>query len=197
MSGSSYSKSGLAEFPAVPLETALMAIACGQVLPMYPMNLSNPIIRLRIERYETIPDSYFVEDEEGVGLTVAYRFLCDGEVGIHDDRWLTYPWGVLGGETGLRSTKKIVRSDGSEEWLPGKVEGVKVKTGDVLYFNTWGGGGWGDPFARDPELVRQDVSRRLVTVEGAKRYGVVLALDGAVDVAKTEELRAELKVCCW
>jgi N-methylhydantoinase B len=62
-----------------------------------------------------------------------------------------------------------------------------------LYFNTWGGGGWGDPFARDPELVRQDVSRRLVTMEGAKRYGVVLALDGAVDVAKTEELRAELK----
>jgi N-methylhydantoinase B/oxoprolinase/acetone carboxylase alpha subunit len=48
-----------------------------------------------------------------------------------------------------------VRADGSEEWLPAKVEGVKVKAGDLLYFNTWGGGGWGDPYARDPELVAQ------------------------------------------
>jgi N-methylhydantoinase B len=63
----------------------------------------------------------------------------------------------------------------------------------MLYFNTWGGGGWGDPFARDPELVRQDINRRLVTVEGAKRYGVVIAADGSVDMAATETLRAELK----
>jgi N-methylhydantoinase B len=82
--------------------------------------------------------------------------------------------------------------DGSEEALPAKVEGIKVKTGDVLYFNTWGGGGWGDPFARDPELVRQDVARRLVSIEGAKRYGVVMAADASVDQAATETLRAEL-----
>ncbi|MBT5797966.1 MAG: hydantoinase B/oxoprolinase family protein, partial [Porticoccaceae bacterium] len=97
------------------------------------------------------------------------------------------------GETGLRSTKKIVRCDGSEQWLPSKVEGVKVKSGDLLYFNTWGGGGWGDPFARDPELVRQDVNRRLVSVEGAKRYGVVLASDGTVDQSATASLRTTLK----
>jgi N-methylhydantoinase B len=125
-------------------------------------------------------------------LSVAYRFLCDGDIGIHDDRWLTYPWGVLGGETGLRSTKKLVRADGSEEWLAAKVEGIKVKTGDLLYFNTWGGGGWGDPFARDPELVRQDVARRLVSIEGTKRYGVVMASDGTVDQAGTDKLRAKL-----
>jgi N-methylhydantoinase B len=33
---------------------------------------------------------------------------------IHDDRWLTYPWGVNGGEPGMRSTKRLVRKDGSE-----------------------------------------------------------------------------------
>ena len=32
-----------------------------------------------------------------------------------------------------------------------------------------------------------------MTVEGAKRYGVVLSSDGAVDVANTEALRADLK----
>jgi N-methylhydantoinase B len=86
-----------------------------------------------------------------------------------------------------------VRVDGSEQWLPAKAEGIKVKTGDMLYFNTWGGGGWGDPFARDPELVRQDINRRLVTVEGATRYGVVMAADGSVDEGATEKLRTELK----
>ena len=102
-----------------------------------------------------------------------------------------YPWGVLGGETGLRSTKRLVRVDGSEEWLAAKVEGIKVKEGDLLYFNTWGGGGWGDPYQRDPELVRQDVDRRLVTPEGAARYGVVIGDDGIVDAAATQALRAE------
>jgi N-methylhydantoinase B len=148
---------------------------------------------LRIERYETIPDSGGAGlHRGGNGLSVAYRFLCDGDVGIHDDRWLMYPWGVLGGETGLRSTKRLVRKDGSEEWLPAKAEGIKVKEGDLLYFNTWGGGGWGDPFQRDPELVRQDVERRLVTREGAKRYGVVIDDDGAIDAGATQDLRAEL-----
>ena len=122
---------------------------------------------------------------------MAYRFLAEGEIGIHDERWLTYPWGVLGGETGMRSTKRLVRADGSEQWLPAKVEGIKVRQGDLLYFNTWGGGGWGDPYKRDPELVRQDVARRLVTRDGARRYGVVIDADGQVDAAATEALRAE------
>ena len=148
---------------------------------------------LRIERYETIPDSGGAGlHRGGNGLSVAYRFLCDGEIGIHDERWLMYPWGVLGGETGLRSTKRQVRADGAQEWLGAKVEGIMVKEGDLLFFNTWGGGGWGDTFQRDPELVRQDVERRLVTVAGARRYGVVIGDDGAVDVSATEALRAQM-----
>jgi len=148
---------------------------------------------LRIERYETIPDSGGAGlHRGGNGLSVVYCFLCDGEIGIHDERWLMYPWGVLGGETGLRSTKRLVRAGGGEEWLPAKVEGIKVKEGDLLYFNTWGGGGWGDPFKRDPELVRADVERRLVTREGARRYGVVIGDDGTVDAKATAELRAGL-----
>ena len=147
---------------------------------------------LRIERYETIPDSGGAGlHRGGNGLSVAYRFLADGEIAIHDDRWLIHPWGVLGGQVGMRSTKKLVRTDGSEEWLPAKAEGIKVKVGDILYFNTWGGGGWGDPFARDAQLVLDDVNRGLVSADGARRYGVVIA-DGAVDSAATKALRAEL-----
>jgi N-methylhydantoinase B len=149
---------------------------------------------LRIEQYETIVDSGGAGlHRGGNGLTVAYRFLADGTISVHDERWLTFPWGVNGGQPGMRSSKRLVRGDGSEEWLAAKSEGIKVQKGDLLYFNTWGGGGWGDPYDRDPELVRADTARGLVSVEGAKRYGVVIADDGSVDAAATEALRKALR----
>ncbi|MEE4163139.1 MAG: hydantoinase B/oxoprolinase family protein [Woeseiaceae bacterium] len=148
---------------------------------------------LRIVRYEPIPDSGGAGlHRGGNGLSVAYEFLVDGEIAIHDERWLTYPWGVRGGEPGMRSTKRLVRADGSEEWLPAKCDGIKVSEGDVLYFNTWGGGGWGDALERDPEQVRTDVIRGLVTSQGARRYGVVIDGDGKIDTAATEALREEM-----
>ena len=148
---------------------------------------------LRIEKYEPISDSGGAGlHRGGNGLSVGYCFLCDGSIAIHDERWLTYPWGVNGGEPGQRSSKLLVRTDGSEQWLPSKCENVEVKKGDLLYFNTWGGGGWGDPYARDAELVRQDVERGLVSAEGAKRYGVVMNDDDNIDASATEKLRKEL-----
>ena len=51
--------------------------------------------------------------------------------------------------------------------------------GDLLHFVTWGGGGWGDPLARDPDLVGLEVRRGLVTADGARRYGVVCDESGA------------------
>ncbi len=149
---------------------------------------------LRIVKYEPIADSGGAGlHRGGNGLSVAYEFLVDGEIAIHDERWLTYPWGVRGGDPGMRSTKRLVRADGGEEWLPAKCDGVSVKEGDVLYFNTWGGGGWGDPLERDADQVGVDVSRGLVSAEGAKRYGVVIAADGAVNSAATEKLRAKMR----
>jgi len=148
---------------------------------------------LRIEQYETIPDSGGAGlHRGGNGLSVAYRFLADGEIAIHDERWFTYPWGVLGGQVGMRSTKKLVRNDGSEEMLPSKCEGIKVEVGDLLYFDTWGGGGWGDPLDRDPQLVLDDVRRKLATTKGARDYGVVIKR-GKVDEDATKKLRAEMR----
>lgn len=148
---------------------------------------------LRIERYETITDSGGAGMHRGGnGLSVAYRFLNDGQIAIHDERWLTYPWGVTGGEPGQRSTKLLVREDGTEEYLPAKCDGIEVKKGDLLYFNTWGGGGWGDPFQRDVQLVLDDVKRGLVSTNGAKRYGVVISEDLQIDQTATEQLRSDM-----
>ncbi|MEI6457572.1 MAG: hydantoinase B/oxoprolinase family protein [Pseudomonadota bacterium] len=148
---------------------------------------------LRIETYETIPDSGGAgKNRGGNALRVAYRFLEPGEISIHDDRWLTYPWGVNGGLPGLRSRKLLMRADGTEEQIPAKCDRVKVESGDLLYFDTWGGGGCGDPLEREPERVAFDVEAGLVTVTGALRYGVVISADAVVDAAATLALRARM-----
>ena len=148
---------------------------------------------LRIDVYESIPDTGGPGlHRGGNGISVGYRFLEPGEISIHDDRWLTYPWGVNGGLPGGRSTKVLERADGSRELMPSKIDHVKVEEGDILYFNTWGGGGWGDPYKRPAEKVAKDVERGLVTANGAKRYGVVLNADGSLNAKETEALRAKL-----
>ncbi|RIK91827.1 MAG: 5-oxoprolinase [Proteobacteria bacterium] len=149
---------------------------------------------LRIERYETVPDSGGAGlHRGGNGILMAYRFLEEGTIAIHDDRWFTYPWGVNGGKPGMRSRKYIERADGRTEILGAKVDDVRVQEGDILYYVTWGGGGWGNPFGRDAELVALEVRRGLVTKLGAQNnYGVVLRDDLSVDAVATAARRAEL-----
>lgn len=164
---------------------SFMNIPCEYLESYYP---------IRIERWETISDTGGAGLQRGGnGVEVAYRFLEAGTIAIHDDRWLTYPWGVLGGEPGVRGRKLLERVDGSTEILPSKVDEVEVFAGDLLRFMTWGGGGRGDPLERDPELLGLEVRRGLVTAQGARRYGVVCDGDGNVDVAATEQLRAEMR----
>ncbi|MEU8246099.1 hydantoinase B/oxoprolinase family protein [Nonomuraea sp. NPDC048916] len=149
---------------------------------------------LRIERWETVADTGGAGlHRGGNGVDVAYRFLKPGTIAIHDDRWLTYPWGVNGGEPGARGRKWIERADGGVEILPSKVHDVEVRPGDLLHFVTWGGGGWGDPLARDPDLVGLEVRRGLVTADGARRFGVVCAADGTIDAEATAGLRERMR----
>ncbi|MCD2197653.1 hydantoinase B/oxoprolinase family protein [Actinomycetospora endophytica] len=77
-------------------------------------------------------------------------------------------------------------------YTTGKFSNLVIKAGDAIRLIIGGGGGWGDPLAREPERVRQDVRNRLVSVEGARlSYGVVLA-NGEIDTAATGARRAEL-----
>lgn len=149
---------------------------------------------LRIERYETVPDSGGPGlHRGGNGIDVVYRFLAAGEISIHDDRWFTYPWGVNGGLPGARSRKLLIRAGGAAEHIPSKCDHIRVNPGDLLHYVTWGGGGWGDPLARDAALITREVERGLVTIEGARRYGVVLDSEGRLDEAATRKLRHQLK----
>ncbi|KAJ7770468.1 Hydantoinase/oxoprolinase-domain-containing protein [Mycena metata] len=149
---------------------------------------------LRIEHYATIPDSGGAGlHRGGNGVRIDYCFLRAGELSLHDDRWLTKPWGVNGGEPGARSSKTLIRAlDGARIALPSKADFIAVREGDVLEWCTWGGGGYGAPYARPAEIVAREVREGLVSRDGALRYGVMLTDALEVDVGATETLRADM-----
>jgi len=148
---------------------------------------------LRIERYETAQDSGGAGlHRGGNGIHLTYRFLAAGTISIHDDRWFVPPWGVNGGEPGKRARKILEKADGTNTIVANKVEEITVAEGDQLHFVTWGGGGWGNPLDRDPEMVALEIRQGLVSVDGAREYGVVMASGGTVDQAATDSLRADM-----
>ena len=72
---------------------------------------------------------------------------------------------------GLPGAAGRIRVTGRETDIPGKCE-LRVEPGERLVFDTPGGGGFGDPAARDPEALSRDRLRGLVTPEAAIRdYG--------------------------
>ncbi len=149
---------------------------------------------LIIERYETEPDSGGAGlHRGGNGIHMTYRFLAAGTISIHDDRWFVPPWGVNGGEPGKRARKLLQKADGTTHIIGNKVEDVHVDEGDQLHFITWGGGGWGDPLERDPALVGKEIIQGLVSVTGARDYGVIASENGDVDLAASETLRSKLR----
>jgi N-methylhydantoinase B len=146
-----------------------------------------------IERYESIADSGGAgKFRGGNGIDMVYRFTQGGTIAIHDDRWFVPPWGVNGGLPGKRSEKILERGDGKRTPLPSKCDGIAVNAGDRLHYRTWGGGGWGDPLAREPALVALEVQRGLVTPDGARNYGVVCDTRGALDERATAALRKKM-----
>jgi N-methylhydantoinase B len=76
---------------------------------------------------------------------------------------------------------------------PGKVTGHAIAADDVVVLESAGGGGFGDPLARDPTRVRDDVAAGLVSRERARDgYGVVLSATGDVDGTATAAQRTAL-----
>ena len=67
----------------------------------------------------------------------------------------------------------------------------RIPAGDRLIVEMPGGGGYGDPLARDPALVARDVRYGLIEPDQAvEQYGVVLHQDGTPDEPRTATLRA-------
>jgi N-methylhydantoinase B len=102
--------------------------------------------------------------------------------------------GVAGGFPGAPTEFGIRSNDGGLRMLEGHAAGVTLGPGETFEFCAGSGGGWGDPLDRDPELVRLDVRiGRLSPDEADETYGVVLDAVGAVDRARTETRRSQIR----
>ncbi len=116
-----------------------------------------------------------------------YSLLADGAI--------MPPFGILGGDSGGTVESFVTRADGAriDFATPGKVGGQLIEAGDAVVLQSAGGGGYGDPLARDPELVALDVCEDFVSRDVAESvYGVILMPDGSVDETATSALRARL-----
>jgi N-methylhydantoinase B len=133
----------------------------------------------------------------GLGYEKHYRALVDCRTIVTADRVRLGCYGVNGGKAG-QPFCVTVDLDGAPRELGGLVDGEPVLAGQIVRVVTTGGGGWGDPLAREPELVRDDVIEDRVSLQAARDdYGVVLikpadANDYVVDEQATAERRAEL-----
>jgi N-methylhydantoinase B len=101
------------------------------------------------------------------------------------------PPGALGGHDAKLNEVEITRS--GKLYRPphlSKDQDITLSEGDLITVRTPGGGGFGDPFTREPHLVARDVRRGYFgTREAADEYGVVLTDEFAVDADATADLR--------
>jgi N-methylhydantoinase B len=112
---------------------------------------------------------------------------------VLSDRDIAGPHGLFGGLPGSRA-RYILNPDGGtspQEALKSKCV-VQLQPGDTLSFQTPGGGGYGPPHERDPELVLRDVLDGKVSTKRARElYKVAVNVQrGQVDRVKTAKLRA-------
>ena len=101
------------------------------------------------------------------------------------------PPGALGGADGGLNKVSIHRKDNL--YIPphlSKDQDIELAPGDLVRVSTPGGGGYGDPFKREPAKVARDVSRGYYSPEQAEKlFGVALREDGAPDPDRTASLR--------
>jgi len=93
-----------------------------------------------------------------------------------------------------RIAQELDELEGTTELLP--AHGVtQITSRDVLYFGNVGGGGYGDPLDRDPELVCKDVANKMVCVEAARDvYGVIINPESMkVNAKATQDKRRKLR----
>ena len=102
-----------------------------------------------------------------------------------------------GGKTGQNYQVSVIGQDGAEKVYPGMSDTVVVKPGSSVRVVTTGGGGWGDPLAREADKVVYDLQCGLISEESAREnYGVAVSLNGrkwSHDATKTQALREKLR----
>jgi N-methylhydantoinase B len=176
----------------------------GHYVSIFPANGANTPVEifesdtpLIVEKRELLTDSGGAgKMKGGLGRRVVFKIPGDAyapmppvNLGIQSGRYRYPPEGLFGGKHGAKAQFLV-------SGMPGNPFGLtRMKPGDVIVMDAAGGGGFGDPLERDPEMVQEDVIQGYVSVEKAREdYAVVI--DPATmkaDLAATDELRRSLR----
>jgi N-methylhydantoinase B len=160
--------------------------------PVEATEAKNPIIiEKRALRVDSAGAGKF---RGGLGVTQELRMRRPATIHAHVERTICAPWGLHGAKDALANQISIVRRDGKvEKFATGKIHPTEIDAGDGFTIDTAGGGGFWNPFDRDPERVLADVRSGYVSLNAARRdYGVVIHQHGRrfeLDIKGTSELR--------
>lgn len=128
--------------------------------PIEELEVNYPV---EIVAYELIADSGGEGTfRGGLGLRRGYRFPGHEPMfTLLADRHVFAPWGLFGGLPGRKSNFYVER-DGELREVPSKTT-FRVREGEVVWVESPGGGGWGDPADRDPDAIARDVAMGMVS----------------------------------
>ncbi len=164
---------------------------------LYANTRNNPIediethLPLRVTRYELREQVCAAgASRGGLGSIREFEFLTDGGASVEGEGHRYRPWGFRGGADGQPAELSLVRAGGARSALPSKVPHTAVRAGDRFECVGPAAGGYGDAFTRAPQKVLDDVLDGLISVASAAQdFGVAITPDGAIDPAKTGDLR--------
>jgi N-methylhydantoinase B/oxoprolinase/acetone carboxylase alpha subunit len=156
-----------------------------------PIEFMETVYPVRVEEYALRAESAGAGlHRGGYGLIRAIRTLRNCRLFFLDERHKTQPWGLYGGRAAAANDAYVERANGEIIQLPAKFDALKLAPGDMFVVRTGGGGGWGDPFLRDPEKVARDVVNNLLTPEEARDWYGVVVTENHIDGSATEVLRS-------
>ena len=176
----------------------------GHYVSIFPANGANTPVEifesdtpLIVEKRELLTDSGGAgKMKGGLGRRVVFRIPGDEyapmppvNLGIQSGRYRYPPEGLFGGKHGAKAQFLVSGQPGNPFGL------TRMKPGDVITMDAAGGGGFGDPLDRDPEMVQNDVVQGFVSLEKAKEdYGVVIDPSTLkANLAATEDLRKSMR----
>jgi N-methylhydantoinase B len=178
-------------------ESVSMSVCQGDVrnAPMENIELKNPVLVLeRALRQDSGGPGRF---RGGLAVSTRARGLVEGRWnagGNRGGRSDCPPWGLRGGKPGTIA-ETVIKLPSKADFHPSAGGRNITPAGTEVIYRTAGGGGWGNPLDRDPNMVLTDVIEEYVSIHSAKEdYGVVLTADGRrVDEVATAALRAVMR----
>jgi len=176
----------------------------GNYVYIFPANGANTPVEifesdtpLIVEKRELLIDSGGCGKMKG-GLGKREVFLVPDDeyapippvnLGIQAGRYIYPAEGLFDGRPGTRAQFLVNGESGNSYGL------TQLKPGDAVTIDAPGGGGYGSPFDRDPEIIASDVMEGYVSVESARNdYGVAVdPFTGSVNMEETDTLRKHRK----